>query len=576
MIEGLRLGVDFGTSSTKVALKLPNRAPVPLPIGDDQTTPYMPSVVTFPASPAAGDVLVAEHAARAAEAGTTVRAVKRCLGCQGDPCDPSRCASLPWCDGSGLIRARADLRVKPEDVMRTIVLEAVRRAREAALQRFGVSLDQLEGVGMGCGACFDHHQRSLLMDVAREAFGEHVPISLIDEPIATAMAYGNLSGIPPGRVLICDYGGGTFDTALLDVEGSGPGRFTLLAADGVRWLGGDDIDLLVYERFLDAMSRQSTIPVTDHGDNLAPLERQSIRSLSTQAKESLSSEEVFDTALFSESYGIVSLDLSREDLEQMVRSERRFEGCTFVERSRYCMLGTVMVTEVFRQARDARLLDGDLARSMNFATMGNAVDSVVMVGGVTRMPLVRQGIAQSFGADKIIDQQVLDPICAVAIGAAYRPPSDHFSILHPPYSIRVEFRNKQGQCLEQVELHAAGNKLDYLGRWPTNTLPVFQMPCQSVSRRYSLPFLVFAADGKILGEAPLPALDSTTIYATIDLAGRVMVNNKVTPERFHARVPLRHRWQEDIARAEEARAQAAKEDRIGKTRSTEHTMGTEN
>jgi len=574
MVEGLRLGVDFGTSATKIALKLPRKAPVALPIGEDQTTPYMPSVVTYPVSQPLAP-LVGEEALRSAALGTSVRSIKRCLGCSEGPCDARRCAALPWCDGSGSIRLGPGDAVSPEAAVRAIILEAIRRAREAAWRLFRVRLDDLEGVGMGCGACFDHDQRAALVAIVHEAFGAHVPITVIDEPIATAVAYGNLSGIGPGRVLICDYGGGTFDAALLDIEDARPARFTLLAADGVQWLGGDDIDLMVYERFLSALAQGLQVPVTELSDAMASSDRQMLRSQSLQAKESLSSQDRFETTVFSENLGIMPLDLARDDLEGMLRKERRFESCTFVDRSLHCVRRTITVAEVFRRARHTGLLANDTIASIRLDAMGSCVEGVVMVGGVTRMPLVRKALKESFGADKLISQQVLDPICAVAIGAAYAPPADHYSILHPPYSIRLEFRHKDGRCLEDTVLHAAGDKLDYLGRWPSNSLPVFTTPRKIVSRTYSIGYLVFEVGGVKIAEHRLRALDKTEHYATIDLAGRVCVDGAVT-RRHDAIVPLLHRWQRDIASAERARAEDEEEARLRAVRGRDHTLYTEN
>ena len=96
------LGIDFGTSTTGVALRQPGRPPVPLPIGRDGITTYMPSVVAFMQRPGGtAQTLVGEEADQAAGAAFIVRSVKRCLGCHGAACEASRRRSLGWCAGAG-------------------------------------------------------------------------------------------------------------------------------------------------------------------------------------------------------------------------------------------------------------------------------------------------------------------------------------------------------------------------------------------------------------------------------------------------------------------------------------------
>lgn len=560
-----RLGIDFGTSTTKIALRRPGEPPIPLPIGRDGTTTYMPSVVAFVHRPGGElQTLVGEGAEQAAGAAFVVRSVKRCLGCTGDSCDAERRRGPCWCTSTGLISVPGVGELRPEQIAFLIVEEAVKRGVRAAQGLLGLDLLMhevvLAPVNFGCSSTFSLVQRQLLLrDVAHKMGFQAIDLrNIIEEPIAAGIGYAKLAGVTGGKVLIYDFGGGTFDTAILDVDIEAS-RITILAADGVPWLGGDDIDQIIYEYFMGRIGEEHSLAAMDVEERLG-LERQDLRQQCIGCKEYLSDHSTFDTGvLFSEHFGVFPLDLTRQQLEQMVL-EKRFGAYNLVDRSLDCVLSTYRTARTFELARKGRLLDSGDISSIGLEDMADDIDRVVLAGGVTKMPLVRQRIIGIFGEERVVSQDVVEPINAVAVGAAYPRELDHFSLLYPPYSIQLVLSDEPDGQDRIVTLHQAYDKLDYFSAWPYNTLPIYASRPYRIEHGYRYARLRFVGDGIQADEIPLVSGASGDYYASIDLAGRVQVNRVVVPGKELCRVPIRHPLQEEIIRAEEERRRQKEEE----------------
>lgn len=560
-----RLGIDFGTSTTKIALRRPGEPPIPLPIGQDGTTTYMPSVVAFVRRPG-GEVqtLVGEEAEQATGAAFVVRSVKRCLTCNGDLCDAERRHGLGWCTGTGLISVPGVGELRPERIAFLIVEEAVRRGVRAARESLGLDLLMnevvLAPVNFGCSSTFSLAQRHLLLrDVAHKIGFKAIDLrNLMEEPIAAGISYAKLAGVTGGKVLIYDFGGGTFDTAILDVDMEA-GRITILAADGVPWLGGDDIDQIIYEHFLASIGREHALATKEVEERLGRLDQHELRRRCTEGKEALSDHLKFEDALFSEHFGMILLDLTRQQLEQKVL-EKRFGAYNLIDRSLDCVLSTYRTAQTFELVRKGRLLDSGDISSIELENMADDIDRVVLVGGVTKMPLVRQRILDIFGEERVISQDVVEPINAVAVGAAYPRELDHFSLLYPPYSIQLVLSDEPDGRDRIVTLHQAYDKLEYFSAWPYNTLPICASPKHRIERGYRYARLRFVGDRIQADEIPLVSGASGDYYVSIDLAGRVQVNDVVVPGKELCRVPIRHPLQRKIIRAEEERRRQKEEE----------------
>ena len=244
-------------------------------------------------------------------------------------------------------------------------------------------------------AYFDDAARIATRDAARLA-GMEV-LRLINEPTSAALAYG-LDTDAEGIYAIYDLGGGTFDISLLKLEG---GVFQVLATAGDTALGGDDVDRLIADAFLDACKAQGCRELPSCGVSLAAL-----LGKARAAKEALSESE--EITLESEPKPFT---LSRAQLAKLATPliDRTLEIC-----------GSVL--------EDANLKAGD-------------VKGVVMVGGSTRLLAVREAVEKFFGKKPLLD---IDPDRVVAYGAAIQAhqltsgEGDHLLLDVVPLSLGLE------------------------------------------------------------------------------------------------------------------------------------------
>jgi molecular chaperone DnaK len=182
---------------------------------------------------------------------------------------------------------------------------------------------------------------------------------LVNEPTAAAVYYAHNQGVQ-GRILVYDLGGGTLDTTILEVQGD---NIRILTSEGARHLGGSNFDELLLEAYADQYEKQT-------GAKLYADERHRRRVLQAteDAKKMLSKlQRVNDTVSNDQNNGIARIDLTREGFEKMVR---------------HMLTRTVMLVE---QALDSAKLKA------------SDIDHVVLVGGSTRMPKVKQLLEKVFG-----------------------------------------------------------------------------------------------------------------------------------------------------------------------------------
>jgi molecular chaperone DnaK len=182
---------------------------------------------------------------------------------------------------------------------------------------------------------------------------------LVNEPTAAAVFYAHNQGVQ-GRILVYDLGGGTLDTTILEVQGD---NIRILTSEGARHLGGSNFDEMLLDAYAEQYSKQT-------GAKLFADERHRRRILQAteDAKKMLSKlQRVNDTVSNDKNDGIARIDLTREGFEKLVR---------------HMLTRTVMLVE---QALDsAKLKPAD-------------IDHVVLVGGSTRIPKVKQILEKMFG-----------------------------------------------------------------------------------------------------------------------------------------------------------------------------------
>ena len=367
----LAVGIDLGTTNSLVAAVRSGEA---RPIVDGEGRAALASAVRWDAG---GGVAVG-HAADASEAdagtdggpGETIRSAKRLMGKgEGDLAD-SWLGTHHDFDTSGPVpRFVTPAGPKSAVEVSAAILSALRERAEDALG------GALAGAVVTVPAYFDDAQRQATKDAA--ALAGLPVLRLLNEPTAAAVAYG-LDRAEEGLVAIYDLGGGTFDVSLLRLN---RGVFEVLATAGDTSLGGDDVDNLVVELLLE---RAGVGPLPDGPS------RARAKGIARVAKERLSDADSVDVDLELDDEAGAELvrwrgTLSRDELETRI--------APLVERT----LGPCR-----RVLRDAGVTRDELV-------------AVVMVGGSTRVPLVRRRVSAFFDREVLTD---IDPDEVVAVGAA--------------------------------------------------------------------------------------------------------------------------------------------------------------
>ncbi|KNC88940.1 Fe-S protein assembly chaperone HscA [Trabulsiella odontotermitis] len=352
----LAAGIDLGTTNSLVATVRSGQAET---LADDHGRHLLPSVVRY--QPEGHLVGYEARATAAQDPANTVSSVKRMMG-RSLADIQARYPHLPYQlqaseNGLPMIHTASGI-VNPIRVSADILTALAARAT-ATLG------GELDGVVITVPAYFDDAQRQGTKDAARLA-GLHV-LRLLNEPTAAAIAYGLDSG-QEGVIAVYDLGGGTFDISILRLS---RGVFEVLATGGDSALGGDDFDHLL----ADLLREQAGI--LDRRD--ARIEREFLDA-ATAAKIALSDadETTVEVAGWK---GTVTRDQFNELIASLVK--RTLLACR-------------------RALKDAGVDAGEVLE-------------VVMVGGSTRVPLVRERVGEFFGRQPLT---AIDPDKVVAIGAA--------------------------------------------------------------------------------------------------------------------------------------------------------------
>ena len=361
--QRLVIGIDLGTTNSIAAVRA-GRAPHVL--RDQGADPLTPSMVCFHPD---GRTLVGHEAKalRLEHPDRTVFSVKRLIGRSITDCT-DELQELPYRVVAGdrdLPRVAVDDRqLSPEEIS-ALVLERLKATAEQALGQ------RVEEAVVTVPAWFDDAQRQATKDAVQLA--GLTCLRILNEPTAAALAYG-LDGKQDGTVLVYDLGGGTFDVSILRIQ---QGVFRVLATAGDTHLGGDDFDQLLVERILESLpNKQGTED---------PYVLQAVRSAAEGLKVRLSEQDAATLELDLGARGEVTLTVTRAEFEAAI--------APLVQRTLDCVKAA---------AKDAGVELG-------------AVDDVVLVGGSTRVPLVRARLEALVGKPP---HSEVDPDLAVALGAA--------------------------------------------------------------------------------------------------------------------------------------------------------------
>ncbi len=369
------VGIDLGTTNSVVAVIDRDGAPRILTTEEGSTT--LPSLVWFsPRGP-----IIGEPAREGLDQSpdVTIFGVKRLLGRRYDDPEVRKLArSLPYelteaPNGDTWIQLPGGRAVSPEEVSAMIL----RELRRTAERFFG---EPVTRAVITVPAWYDAAQRQATKDAAQIA-GLQV-MRLLSEPTAAALGHGAHRGADR-RYLVCDLGGGTFDVAVVDVEG---GVFEVLATTGDPFLGGDDVDRAIVDNLVRDVRHTRNLDIS--ADAVA-IER--LRITAQRAKHELSQHatavvEVGELAQLPSGKAVgYHRPLRRDELELWSAPLlRRLEP---------------PIKEALKRCGRTR----------------DDVDEVLLVGGMTRMPAVRREIGRCTGHDP---QLIPNPEEVVAVGAA--------------------------------------------------------------------------------------------------------------------------------------------------------------
>jgi len=373
---GRIIGIDLGTTNSVVAV-MEGGEPTVIPSAEGGRT--IPSVVAFTKT---GERLVGQVAKRQAitNPNNTIYSIKRFMGRRWDDPEVQRAKDLvpykvikdPSSDGVKVETADGKSHTPPE--ISAMILQKLKSDAEAYLG------EKITEAVITVPAYFDDTQRQATKDAGRIA-GLDVK-RIINEPTASALAYG-LDKKKDEQIAVYDLGGGTFDISILEL---GDGVFEVKATNGDTQLGGDDFDQRIIDWLLAEFKKDQGIDLSKDQQAL-----QRLKEAAERAKIELSSSsqtEINLPYITADQTGPKHLvvSLSRAKLEDLVAD--------LIDKTK----GPVQ----------AALKDAGL--------QAPAIDEVILVGGMTRMPAAVEAVKQMFGGKE--PHKGVNPDEVVAIGAA--------------------------------------------------------------------------------------------------------------------------------------------------------------
>ncbi|MEP6887864.1 MAG: molecular chaperone DnaK [Nitrospirales bacterium] len=358
-------GIDLGTTNSLIAY-MDGQTPRIIPGRHGRT--MVPSVVALTDNGLIVGDPAKDHLTRGSE--RTVYSVKRFMG-RGlaDVAEELKYFPYRLVEQGGVIRIQLGEKSYSPPQISAMILKELKLRAEAHLG------EDVSKVVITVPAYFNDSQRQATKDAGLIA-GLEV-LRIINEPTAAALAYG-LQKHTQGQIAVFDLGGGTFDISILKLKN---GIFEVLSTNGDTHLGGDDFDRLVADHFLKEIRPRHGVDVHAFPDTM-----QAVRLEAEQAKIRLSDEQNTSVRIeLPEGHGEFRSDLTRDQLETLTKDlvERTLGPCRFA-------------------LKDAGLQPSE-------------IDEVVLVGGSTRMPLVRRQVQDLFGK---APHSNLNPDEVVALGAA--------------------------------------------------------------------------------------------------------------------------------------------------------------
>jgi len=354
------VGIDLGTTNSLVAIIHPE-SKQPVALKEHNSSSLIPSVIHFAN---AGEVIVGEEAKPflIADAAHTIFSAKRLMGkTYADIATGTAAFAYKIIDDEGkLVKVQVnDQFYSPVDLSALILKELKVKAEHILKTTVNKAVITVP-------AYFDDTQRQATRDAGKLA-GLDV-LRIINEPTAASLAYGlGIDKNESKTVAVYDFGGGTFDISILTITS---GVFEVLSTNGNTFLGGDDLDSAIVNHWVEKNN------FTGDPDEI----KQQLRLKAEEAKKHLSSNDDFET-----SFQHTALQLSKNEFESIITP--------VIDKTIVCCTNA--------------LKDSGLAKK--------EIEEVIMVGGSTRIPLVKKMVSDFF--NKPINDSV-NPDEVVALGAA--------------------------------------------------------------------------------------------------------------------------------------------------------------
>lgn len=366
------IGIDLGTTNSVVAIIEAGQPAVIINEEGERTTP---SIVAFKD----GSRLVGKAAKNQAVTNpkNTVYSIKRFMGRRYSECgnEPNQVPYKIW-NENDVPKVDIDGKMYSPPEISAMILQKLKRAAETYLGQ------EVSKAVITVPAYFNDAQRQATKDAGKIAGLEVMRI--INEPTAAALAYG-LNKKEEQKIVVYDFGGGTFDVSILEVD---EGFVEVKSTNGDTHLGGDDVDQVVIDWLVAEFKKEHNLEIFSlPGSEMA---QQRIRQAAEQAKKELSSAPTTQISLpflYADATGPKNLDrtLSRAQFERMIMP--------VIERT---------LTPCKQALTDAKLSASD-------------IDEVILVGGSTRIPLVQEKVTSFFGKSA---NRSVNPDEVVAMGAA--------------------------------------------------------------------------------------------------------------------------------------------------------------
>ena len=352
------VGIDLGTTNSLVAIIHPE-SKQPVALKEHDSSSLVPSIIHFDAN---GNITVLET-----DPQNTIFSAKRLMGKNyNDLKAHADFFTYRVIDSNedSLVKVQVGEKFYSPIELSSFILKELKHRAEHILKT------PVTKAVVTVPAYFNDTQRQATRDAGKLA-GLDI-LRIVNEPTAASLAYG--MGLDPSEektIAVYDLGGGTFDISLLHISN---GIFEVLSTHGNTYLGGDDIDRSIVEHWMQQLNLSAASLSDNHQKS------QSLRLLAEHAKKQLSSQEQF-SAIWEGS----TLQLTASELLQLI---------------------TPLIEETLKSCKQA-LQDAGLT--------ADKIDTIVMVGGSTRIPAIKQAVSNFFG--KPVNDSV-NPDEVVALGAA--------------------------------------------------------------------------------------------------------------------------------------------------------------